>query len=448
MREKNLLIFHLESIDSLHFRWNEEYFPNINSFMKDCVDIKYHYSNATSTFMSMNDILYGDDWYRYEDTVSFGNKIDLFGGRSESLLAYYESKGYATRIIEYPESAGHFNIKGVMRNKDEQFISTSREELYEEIEKLIQKDKFAIYVWDASSHLNCSDENQKNYKGGYERRIQGYVSIDRTFGEVISKLKKYRKLEDTVIVIFGDHGDDYWYHGLEAGYVHGTPPYANIIITPLLIYDGKTVGKDTQHIIATIDIGIICKELTGGSCTTADAIKAHAKKYAFSRNLFAAQRKSKYGFRLTKAYAVANTKYLLLLTNDGYEMYYVNLDIENATNILDFFHVVSGKIRPFRLYGFMTRHRIIHFHFINLINTDEIRDIQKNFQYLRMKMTKELDTIYGQAVEKQGQIKNIDCVKINYKKRYYREITSMLFRGIYGRLKQKFVGESVWNETI
>src|SRR5678815_896480 len=46
-------------------------------------------------------------------------------------------------------------------------------------------------------------------------------------------------LDDTLVVLYGDHGDDCWTHGYKGGMIHGTEPYTEIIATPFAIRDSS-----------------------------------------------------------------------------------------------------------------------------------------------------------------------------------------------------------------
>lgn len=445
---KNLILFHMESIDTLHFLWNRESFPNIWRFAENCVNIKYHYSNSTSTFMTMNDVLYGEKWYRFEGTVSYNNKIDLFDGNAESLLGHFESRGYSACIITYPKDANQFNINDVVWKEGGQKICESQEEFLEEIERFVNMDRFALYIWDATSHLNVEETRKKKCLTGTGRVEAGCKLIDDSFGKIIKILEETGKMDDTVIILFGDHGDDYWFHGFEDGYTHGTPPYTNIILTPLLIYDGgNSNGYDLEHVISTCDVGSMCKAMTEGALAK-EAIEQNAREYVFSRNLFAAQRKSKYGFNLSKGFAVSNRKYTLILNDYGYEMYYVNLDPQNSFNILDYFEMKNGELSIFLLYTMMRKHTMVHHHFINLINEKEIGDIKKNFCDLQRALSEELNNIYRRGIKNKDKMKYLDTPVISYRKKYSWEIFKLFFRGALGRIKMRIFGKQVLDETV
>lgn len=439
---KNLILFHMESVDKLHFLWNRELFPNIWSFAEKCINIKYHYSNSTSTFMTMNDVLYGENWYRFEGTISYDNKVDWLDGESESLLGYFESKGYSTGIITYPKDANQFNISDVVWKAGGQKLCNSREEFLSEIERFVNADRFAIYIWDATSHLNVQEERKNKYETGAKRVENGCKIIDESFGNVVKILKDLGRMDDTVIILFGDHGDDYWFHGFEDGYAHGTLPYTNIILTPLLIYDGETSkGDDSEHIISDCDIANMCKSLVVGE-SGESVVGKNAREYVFSRNLFIAQQGNRYGFNLSKGFSVSNKKYILLLNDHGYEMYYVNLDPQNSFNILDYFKLLRGNLSIFSLYLIMRKHTMIHEHFLHLINEAEIDDIKENFDRLKKCLSKELGDIYKKGIKGGDKKQYLTASVISYRTNRFWGIYKLFFRIALGRIKRRIFGKA------
>ena len=56
---KNLLIIHLESLNNYNFLLNKYLFPFLNEIETQSVSFKKYFSTATSTLMTIGDLLYG-----------------------------------------------------------------------------------------------------------------------------------------------------------------------------------------------------------------------------------------------------------------------------------------------------------------------------------------------------------------------------------------------------
>ena len=57
---RNLLIIHLESLNLINYRVNRELFPNLHKWEQQSLSFSKYYSTATSTYMVMSDMAYGD----------------------------------------------------------------------------------------------------------------------------------------------------------------------------------------------------------------------------------------------------------------------------------------------------------------------------------------------------------------------------------------------------
>lgn len=93
-----------------------------------------------------------------------------------------------------------------------------------------------------------SKEDQEHIIGLYDGEIR---YADDYIGKLMEDLKKTGLYDDTVIVITGDHGDEFWDHG---GVAHGHTLYDELIRIPLivrypkLIKGGAVLRKQAAHI--------------------------------------------------------------------------------------------------------------------------------------------------------------------------------------------------------
>lgn len=424
MHKKNLVVIHLESLNEQLLWQNYECFPNMNKFKEKMYSFDYFYSSATSTDMAMSDFMWGEQWYRLEETERFEQWRKVGGG--QSLFDWLSEEGYYTQFLGYPST---LQLKGmdIFFSKTDYPRSYVYEEYQNRIKECVEKDLFGIYIWDCTSHLNLQDERKDRFLSGYDKRIQGYRSLDQTFGTVIDLLKKYNRLKDTVIIAFGDHGDDYWTHELNSGFAHANTPYANLIKTPLWIYDGANFGRNNQYIVSTPDLKRLSMALVSGQEDAYDFLRE--RKYVFARNLLANQRQNILMYRLKRGYAVANKKYILVLQKKGYEMYYVNLDPTNNGNLLEFFRKSKNGIKPLRLFGFLTERFILHHHMCNFLNKEEMRLIQEAYLELKTEMNAQLDFLYGLNVKNSRKLHNRQKNKIRHRHHYQLELYRIAFCG-------------------
>ncbi len=222
--------------------------------------------------------------------------------------------------------------------------------MLEKAESLIShhSEPFALYVWNLSSHLCYQDSYKASADNTFTRWQRGYESMDNTVGDIIRLLMKHKQMENTTIVVFGDHGDDFWNHGINGGFAHGIEPYTSLVHTPAFIYDSRYRGRDINHLVSMVDLRSTALELIGlraDEHSDADNYSAlNAKReYAYSRNLFAAQKSESSGNPLKKGYAITSELFHLVFVNNQYKMYAWQADGANQFNLLEYINHKNGN---------------------------------------------------------------------------------------------------------
>lgn len=402
LKKKNLVLIHLESLSNYIYNNNKQYFPNINEFSKHCINFTKFFSNATSTTMTLSDLMYGNI-YRLEETKYYGKfEVKDYG---KCLLEELAEQEYIVNSVIYL-------VKGVKEMKDASifgnqntFYNYNYGEFINQIDNCIIKNKnFALMVWDVNSHLEYYDRRKS--KNSSNRWEKGYIALDETFGNLIKLLKRKNLMNDTIIVAYGDHGDDFYTKKFNSGMTHAIEPYTCLCHTPLFIYSHDIGYQENNSLVNSIDLKYIIKDMLYGK-TLNQAIRKNT--YIFSRNLFANQLIKKLDRIFEKGYTVINKNYNLILTNKGLEMYAYNMDPINCNNLLDFFTMDSkGNIYPAEFTNYY-----ISGHFISILN--KLEDIEKEFYFLRSKLKKELLQIYNKVnVEEKNKISMKAFNKIHY----------------------------------
>lgn len=416
---KNLVVIHLESVSNLIFRMNSQFFPNTRKFQERCLNYNNYYATATSTAMVLNDITYGD-FYRIENTEMFGNFV-VTHKRANSFIDVLQKEGYETLGIHYPAALGNEINPGHMYAQNSDLINYSN---YEKalsdveitIDKTLQKKgNFLVYFCNEVSHLCYTDNRKFHIKNPTERWEYGYRTIDQTVGDIIECLEKRDLLKDTIIILYGDHGDDFYCHDYNGGYAHSIEPYANIIHTPLMIYDERIESGQIDDIICSLDIKQLIYNLLEIDIQENKFIfdKYHSRReYVFSRNLFAGQTPKKingYISNVRKSFGVTTPEYSLILTDRGYRMYLNKMDPICNDNILDYFILYGNRLRHICDIDFL------YAHYKSFMGHGTIGEIQRTFRKLNMLMKMELSIL-----ENETEIKNI-LPRNSIKKIFYRK---------------------------
>lgn len=375
---KNLVVCHLESLSwNLFNTWSKS-LPDLSDLMKKSNVYKKYFSSATSSIMAVSDFLYGNN-FELDSSVSFD--AISHSNCSDSLLKILENNGYRTLGIGYPlawrddlnnfkiwDSANPFSWEG------------SYDSFIKKIESFVKEDgPFFLYFWDLRSHLYYEDDGKRESKNIFERLESGYSALNGTLAKVMELLGKYELVDDSVVLGFGDHGDEFWEHGFNGGFCHSNEPFTNLINCPLFIFDGKSNSINDEKLVSLVDLKSTALGMLGIKYSekfkfAGVDISSRENNYVFSQNLFTAQDEMK---DLRKAYSVTNDLYHLIVSNLGLEMYAYTIDPNNHNNLLSFFDFdgVNEAVK-FR------ENKNAHPHFQKVFSEGEILNISRNFDTL------------------------------------------------------------------
>ena len=382
--KKNLLLLHLESLNLLNYRTNLELFPTIRELEKQCIIFDRYYSTATSTLMVIGDLLYGG-MNQYEGCASLSDIPKEYCYPS-SLFDDLKEQGYHAGIYIYPdggdrESAEARHIVG-FHNRMELIRDYSK--YINTFDSIMNRQPFALMACNYISNFSFAKyADVSNYGMDTDYWEAGYRCMDCCCGDLLRLLKDKKLMDDTIIVLYGDHGGDYWGHGEHSGLTHAIEPNNLLIHTPLIIWDGIH-RKESEHdprLIQTSDLREIIIALLNGKSIE----NLPNRKYTISRNEYAAQPIRAESFN--KAYSVTEGRYLLMVSNTGLEMYDTKMDPACQNNVLRFF-VYENRI----LKSNVENAEIFQRHFAYFWNNREQRILRQKFYELR-------DVLYDKVLE-------------------------------------------------
>ncbi|MFI3202500.1 MAG: sulfatase-like hydrolase/transferase, partial [Eubacteriales bacterium] len=328
---KNLVIYHMESINNCMYQMQSKYFVNLNRLKQDMQYYEQYYSTATSTFMVTSDLLYGNtDIFEHVRTAK---GIYLEKANEVSLLEELSNKNYDTQVLYYGNIDIDRKEKYYARLAPSSLMSiidTSEEFIRTFTTSVGKSEPFAVFIEDNAGHISYDGKRGCNeISSGKKKYCNRINKIDEAIGSIFAILEEKNKLKDTIILLYGDHGDDMWMHGFNEGYAHALPPYNHMIHCPLFLYDATEEGTVIDTLIGTGKL----KEL---SLNHLSANKQNISvEYCYSRNLLANQKENI--SILNKSYSVTDGEYTLLVTRKGLELYMNLLDPMNLTNYLDFY---------------------------------------------------------------------------------------------------------------
>lgn len=371
---KNLILFHMESVSNVIFKLNEDYFPNLYKWRKYFQNYMNYYSTATSTVMVMADLFFGDmsvfeqsDYLEDIYSISYNRK---------TIFEYLNAFGYSTQAFYYGYNDKKRNnrLNNVINKGGTGWTGDDITDFLQSFICFTQEEPFAIFIEENVSHIKYDGKRlEKRNKPESVCRKERYQAMDETVGKVLEQLEAGNLLDDTVVVLYGDHGDEYWFHGFHEGYTHAIEPYTSLIHCPLFVLNGMREAKINSQLISTTDIfNLILNELGIEK-------RKIGSEYIISRNLFARQKRKADIFN--KGYSITNGNYTLLLTRKGLSMFENEMDQYNLNNVLDFFRLKRSRLEYNSKFESM-----ISDHYKGVMTQAEQNEIEKQFEILRKRL--------------------------------------------------------------
>ena len=347
---KNLLIVHLESISRQRLAAFASSFPNLRRLMGEALVFDNFFASATSTLMVVTYLFHGNDF-------EFDTSTQFEGMRPErntrNLFALLSDRGYRSNLIAL--NAFQHKIPTELPSWPEELSppwgTNDFPALFARFDELTDAPPFAIYVWDLVTHIEHSKALAPHADGLTDQIRRACGVGDDAIGEMLAILERKGLMANTTIVVYGDHGDDFWTHGWKGGMVHGVEPYTFVTHTPLAIRDASLEAGAYQGLASTIDIAPTCLSLLGVDEAPAFAhtgidLLRSTRESAYAQNLTANQPdNAERG--IAQAFAATDAAYTLLASSRGLEMYAYRIDPGNHCNLLHFFDLAQGGgLRP------------------------------------------------------------------------------------------------------
>ena len=341
---KNLLVLHLESITWQRLAAFGSAFPNVRRLLGEARVFENFFSSATSTLMVVGYLLHGNDFEFDTSTVFEGMRP---AANNRNLFSVLHGRGYHADLVclNAFHAASPTKLSAWADDLPPVWGTNDFPTLFARFDALTDAPPFAIYVWDLVTHIEHSLALAP-YSNGLTDQVRRACAVaDHAVGEFLRTLERKRLLADTTIVVYGDHGDDYWTHGFKGGMVHATEPYTQITWTPLAIRDpGLAAGSD-ERLASTIDVAPTCLALLGIDEAPAFAhsgidLLTGVHEHVFSQN-FTANQPDHREFGIAKAFAVTDDACNLLASSRGLELYAYRLDPGNHCNLLHLFDLAS-----------------------------------------------------------------------------------------------------------
>ena len=342
---KNLLVLHLESVSIQRFAAFAAAFPNARRLFAEALVFDRFFASATSTVMVVTYLFHGND-FEYDTSSEFDAM--RAARNNPHLFSILRERGYRPNLLCLNGFRNQRPVELRSWGDDLPPIFDTNEfpALFARFDALTDEPPFAIYVWDLISHVEHSLALAPQAAGLTDQIARACAVADHAIGEMRAILERKGLLDDTTIVLYGDHGDDYWTHGFRGGMIHGTEPYTDVIRTPLAIRDRELSPGTVDRLASTIDIAPTCLALLGIEARLPFAhsgcnLLERAPEVVFSQN-YTANQPDNAAQGIVQAHAAIDDSLALVASSRGIELYAYQLDPGNHCNLLHLFELGAG----------------------------------------------------------------------------------------------------------
>ena len=279
-KDKNLIVLVGESFSSLAIR--EDLTPNLYKLYKEGFQFDNFYTPIFPVSPADGEYITDTSLIPKEGVWSFlrvaGNYMpysyaNVFEKQGYSSNAYHNHTATYYERDKYIETMGYNSYLAVgtgledrmdtsnWPNSDYEMVKTT-------VDDYINNEKFMAYYMTVSGHMNYTKiGNMMVYRNWdqvkdlpYSNKAKGYlaanIELDKAVGELLSRLEQAGKLEDTVIVISGDH----YPYGLTLGEINELSTFDRDdkfekFRMPFLIWRGSMKGSiKVEKIGSSLDV--------------------------------------------------------------------------------------------------------------------------------------------------------------------------------------------------
>ncbi len=279
-KDKNLIVLVGESFSSLAIR--EDLTPNLYKLYKEGFQFDNFYTPIFPVSTADGEYITDTSLIPKEGVWSFlrvaGNYMpysyaNVFEKQGYSSNAYHNHTATYYERDKYIETMGYNSYLAVgtgledrmdtsnWPNSDYEMVKTT-------VNDYINNEKFMAYYMTVSGHMNYTKiGNMMVYRNWdqvkdlpYSNKAKGYlaanIELDKAVGELLSRLEQAGKLEDTVIVISGDH----YPYGLTLGEINELSTFERDdkfekFKMPFLIWSGSMKGPiKVEKIGSSLDV--------------------------------------------------------------------------------------------------------------------------------------------------------------------------------------------------
>ncbi|ROH85922.1 DUF229 domain-containing protein [Pseudomethylobacillus aquaticus] len=311
---------------------NPQVMPATSTFASKAQRFNHHFSGGNGTRMgvfSMFTGLPGNYWFPFKEDQRSAALLDVLQQQ------HYQMRLFTSADFSYPEfDRALFSKVPASQLKANGYSGLAgwqndRQNVTDMLEFIDQRDPqrpFFSFMFFESPHaryyfppesairkpyrddINYATLSRKELRADMglikNRYVNAVHHLDSQFARVFEHLEQKGLLETTIVVVVGDHGEEFMEHGF---WGHNSTFVDEQIRTPLLVYLPGKKGQTHEHMTSHMDIVPTLMPLLGVNNPVAD--------YALGQNLLKADRQYTYVSDWNRiAYVDANAKMVMNVT--------------------------------------------------------------------------------------------------------------------------------------
>lgn len=275
---KNLLIIQVESLENFPLNNSingEEITPNLNKLLKNSLYFSNYYEQVNTgtsadadlmTNTSIYPVRRGSTFFRFPNN-KYNTLSDMLVQKGYSSKALHSDYGYYWNVENALVNFGFDEFKDIknLDASDTFWMGITDESFFKQVDELAVKQKNPFYYFTVTStshspfkmpdkfkNLKLNKDFDNTYMGGY---LQSISYSDKQIGTLIDNLDKQGILDNTVVVIYGDHNGVHKYYSDEIAKLPTKEPWwDNGGKVPLIIYSKGLKGENIQTIGGQVDL--------------------------------------------------------------------------------------------------------------------------------------------------------------------------------------------------
>lgn len=340
---KNLIIIQVESLENFPINNSidgEEVTPNLNKLLKNSLYFSNYYEQVNTgtsadadlmTNTSIYPIRRGSTFFRFPNN-KYNTLSNMLTEKSYSSKALHSDYGYYWNVEKALVNFGFGEFKDMQSfdTSDTFWMGITDESFFKQVDNLAEKQKNPFYYFTVTStshspfkmpdkfkNLKLDKDLDNTYMGGY---LQSISYADKQIGMFLQNLDKQGILENTVVVIYGDHNGVHKYYSDEIAKITPKEPWwDNGGKIPLIIYSKGLQGENIKTIGGQVDL-----------------LPTIAYTLGIDENIYK---------NTTMGRNLLNTKKSFALLNNGTIMGKESLSSEDIKHVEDSFNIADKIIR-------------------------------------------------------------------------------------------------------